>query len=642
MQHFTAIRRSWGPNGVGLLVVAITLALSMVPREARAQSGPAVSYRVTVPEPEHHWLQIEVTFPGLGSAPLRARMSRSSPGRYAVHEFAKNVFSVEAYTGAGRRLPASRPDVDEWRVTGHDGTVRIVYRIFGDHADGTYMAVDTTHAHLNMPATFIWAMGLEDRPIEITFTPPAGSGWTVGTQLFPTTNRFAFTAPNLQYFMDSPTELARLLESAFSVAEADGRQARFRILAHADAAQADVDALATLVARLVREQRAVFGEFPRFEPGHYTFLLDYVAWADGDAMEHRNSTYISQPGVSLRTPAGRLSVLETISHEFFHVWNVERIRPAGLEPFDFTRENITCCLWLAEGFTEYYGPLALRRAGLASQTPFMPVVALMNGPARQVRSAVEMSEHGPFADAGVANDVDDRSRTFLSYYSVGAAIAMGLDLSIREQSQGRLSLDDYMRRLWDRYGAVAAPAPGHVARPYTLADLRRELGDLTGDVTFANTFFDRYVEGRELMDYTRLLALSGYAVRPVAPERAWLGRFAVQEEAGGLLVGGSRWENRASLVPFGTPAYTAGLDRGDLVVSIDDQPATTASWEAIGRRRPGDRVRLTLVRRDGTRVTTTVVVEADPTVQIVPGETVAPLSASQRAFRDAWMGTKVR
>lgn len=184
--------------------------------------------------------------------------------------------------------------------------------------------------------------------------------------------------------------------------------------------------------------------------------------------------------------------------------------------------------------------------------------------------------------------------------------------------------------------------PGTSHGLYTLADLRRELGDLTGDVTFANTFFDRYVEGRELMDYTRLLALSGYAVRPVAPERAWLGRFAVQEEAGGLLVGGSRWENRASLVPFGTPAYTAGLDRGDLVVSIDDQPATTASWEAIGRRRPGDRVRLTLVRRDGTRVTTTVVVEADPTVQIVPGETVAPLSASQRAFRDAWMGTKVR
>ena len=621
-----------------VLLTLLAFAVSAAP--AAAQSGPPVQYRVTIPEPEHHWLQVEATFEGLGAMPLRARMSRSSPGRYAVHEFAKNVFRVEAWDGTGRPLTITRPDVDEWRVEAHGGTVRLVYRIFGDQADGTYMAVDTTHAHLNMPATFMWAVGLDTRPISIAFTPPPGSGWTVGTQLMPTADPFVFTAPNLQYFLDSPTEIARLLESTFEVADG-GRQARFRLVAHADATQADLDALARLVERLVREQRAVFGAFPVFEPGAYTFLLDYVPWADGDAMEHRNSTYISDPGVSIRTAAGRTSALDAISHEFFHVWNVERIRPAGLEPFDFTRENITCCLWLAEGFTQYYGPLLLRRAGLVPQLSLSPISVVMNSPARAVRSPVEMSEHGPFADAGVANDIHDRSRTFISYYTDGAALAFGLDLMIRERTAGRLSLDDFMRRLWERFGAVPASAPGLVARPYTLADLRGELADLVGDRTFADAVFDRHIEGREVIDYGRLLGLAGYVVRRVAPDRASMGPVPIQEDARGLLIGGDRFRSASALVPFGTPAYAAGLDRGDLVVSIDGQAATMAAWQAVLRRRPGEVVRLTIERRDGTRAAVTLTLAADPTIQVVAAETIGPLSDAARSFRDAWLRTRV-
>lgn len=605
---------------------------------AQAQTAP-VRYRVTFPEPEHHWLQVEVTFPSIGSAPLRARMSRSSPGRYAVHEFAKNVFQVEAFDGAGRALKPSRPDVDEWRIDGHDGTVRLVYRIFGDHADGTYMAVDTTHAHLNMPATFMWAVGLDDRPIDIAFAPPRASGWRVGTQLFPTADPLAFTAPNLQYFMDSPTELARFVESSFAVPDTGGRQARFRLLAHTDASQADLDALATLVERLVREHRAVFGAFPAFEPGHYTFLLDYVPWAEGDAMEHRNSTYISDPGASIRTPAGRQDALDAISHEFFHVWNVERIRPAGLEPFDFTRENITCCLWLAEGFTQYYGPLLLRRAGLADAMPFGAIPVVMTDQARLVRSPVEMSEHAPFADAGIANDVDDRGRTFISYYTYGAAVAMGLDLAIRDRTGGRASLDTFMRRLWDTYGMDANPRPGYVARPYTLADLRRELGDVVGDPAFAATFFERHVEGRETIDYGTLLARAGYVVQPSAPSRGWLGTIAVEEDGRGLVVG-TRPDARA-LAPFDTPIYRAGLDRGDRIVAIDGGPATGVAWRALSQRAPGTAIPLMVERRDGTRQPVVLTLGADPSVRVLPAEPNA-LTEAQRLFRDTWLGTQIR
>ena len=190
-----------------LLHVAVLLLSCAVSSEGR-QDLPAIAYRVSFPAPEHHWLEVEVTFRAIGTAPLRARMSRSSPGRYAVHEFAKNVFFAEAFDGTNRALAIARPDADEWQVSGHDGTVRLVYRIFGDHADGTYMGVDTTHAHLNMPATFMWAIGLEMRPIRVTFVLPAGSAWKAATQLYPTPAPLEFTAPNLQYFMDSPIELS--------------------------------------------------------------------------------------------------------------------------------------------------------------------------------------------------------------------------------------------------------------------------------------------------------------------------------------------------------------------------------------------------------------------------------------------------
>jgi predicted metalloprotease with PDZ domain len=619
--------------------VAATLAVALaVWARVWAQGGPSVVYTVTFPEPEHHWLQVEIRFTDLEDGPLRARMSRSSPGRYAVHEFAKNVFWIEAYDAAGAPLGVERSGVDEWRVDGHRGTVRLVYRLFGDHPDGTYMAVDTTHAHLNMPATFLWGVGLESRPIRITFVPPAESGWTAGTQLFPTADALTFTAPNLQYFMDSPTELARFVTSTFTVPGAP--PARFRVMVHGDGSQADVDGLASLVERLAGEHRAVFGEFPAFENGTYTFLLDYVPWAESDAMEHRNSTMITDPNVSLRTPEGRREALDSISHEFFHAWNVERIRPHGLEPFDFTRQNVTCCLWLGEGFTSYYGPLLLLRAGLGTQLPLGSVVSVINGSGRHVRSAVQMSEHAPFADAAVSVDLDDRSRTFISYYTHGAALALGLDLALRERSNHAVSLDDYMRALWREFGAVNEPRTGYVARPYTLGDLRRVLAAVANDDAFANEFFDRYVEGRDVMDYARLLALGGYELRRTAPDRGWIGAVEVQEDARGLTIGGSGWTGQLSLVPFNTPAYRAGLDHGDLIRTIDGERATLARWRALTSRKPGDQVRLEIERRGGSRRTLVIALEPDPSLQVLPMEMLGSLSPAQQAFRQQWVGTK--
>jgi predicted metalloprotease with PDZ domain len=613
----------------------ISSVLSALLWAAPAAAQTPITYRVTFPEPEHHWLQVEMTVSDLGSQPLRARMSRSSPGRYAVHEFAKNVFSVESYDGRGARLTADRPDVDEWRIAGHDGTVRVVYKIFGDRADGTYMGVDTTHAHMNIPATFMWAMGLESRPVRVTFVPPAGSGWTVGTQLYATPDPFTFTAPNLQYFMDSPTELTNWLTSQFTLDNGALGPATIRVFVHSDGTQADVDALTKMIERVAREHVAVYGELPVFEPGHYTFLLDYVPWGSGDGMEHRNSTSISNPRISPRTAQGRETALGTISHEFFHTWNVERIRPAGLEPFDFTRENITCCLWLAEGFTQYYGPLLITRAGFQAGAPTGAALALIASSGRTVRSAVQMSEHGPFADAGVSIDVNDRGRTFLSYYTYGAAVALALDLSLRDLTNGRITLDDYMRLLWQKHGKPGTKVPGFVSSPYTLRDLRLLLAELTGNPAFANEFFDRYIEGREVADYARLLGRAGYLLRPRNPDAAYAGSLQLQTAQEGVLVIG--------LTPFETPAYAAGIDFGDTIVTIDGVPATLAAWNNLSSRKPGDEVPITIRRRGGTTVDRTLKLVADPEMQVVPQEqTGTPLTPEQQAFRAAWLVSRAR
>jgi len=635
-----------------LLVIAfIVTARGVVPSLAQSPAPPII-YNVTFPEPEHHWMQVEVTLTHLGRQPLDMHMSRSSPGRYAVAEFAKNVFSLEAFNGKEQKLSFTRPDADVWRIAGHDGTVRVVYKIFGDYANGTFFGIDTTHAHLNMPAAFMWAAGHDDDAMRITFVPPAGLKWQIGTQLYSTSDPNTFASPNLQYFMDSPVELSDFLTTSFTVPNTDGTPANFRLVAHSDASQSDVDDLAKMVQRLVREQMAVFGEFPKYEPGNYTFLLDYVPWGAGDGMEHRNSTSISNPGLSIRTREGRLSALGTISHEFFHNWNIERIRPAGLEPFDFTRENVTCCLWLGEGFTQYYGPLLITRVGLGGSrsggAPVGAAVQVINAPGRAVRSAVQMSEYAPFADgAGTFVDATDGSRTFLSYYTYGAGIALALDLSLRDISGGKLSLDDYMKVLWTGYGKPGGPAPGIVGRPYTLSDLRNVLAGLTGNRKFADDFFDKYVEGRDLPDYPHLLGLAGYALKMAPGGQAWIGNVSVIETPEGLLIGaaGGRGGSRDNPVPFNTPLYDAGVDSGDLVRTIDGRPAALSIWNSIPARKPGEHITLGVVRRGGLAVTKTVTLKQDPTAQqVAPVESLpgGALTPAQRAFREAWLATKVK
>ncbi len=617
------------------LVPAVLICL-VVAMPASAQAP--VTYRVSIPAPEHHYAQIEVTFPNVPAGTLEARMSRSSPGRYAVHEYAKNVFELQAFDGKGKPLVTTRPSAYQWDVAGHDGTVRIVYKIYGDHVDGTYLGIDPTHAHMNMPATLLWARGFDSRSVRITFDAPKSPAWVVATQLFPTDDPWTFTAPNLQYLMDSPTELSSQTIRTFKVRGPDKKEVTIRTAIHHDAGDAEINEYVRGAEKIVREQGAVFGEFPDFEPGYYTFLGDYVPWGGGDGMEHRNSTVVAA-AVSLRTPGMVADVLDTVSHEFFHAWNVERIRPKTLEPFDFEQANISGELWLAEGFTQYYGDLIMARTGLSKREEAAAglaraAIAVINGPGRQFRSAVQMSQMAPFTDAARAIDRTNQSTTFIWYYTYGSAIALALDLSLRDRSNGKISLDDYMQAMWRVHGKPGGPQPGLVGKPYTLADARARLAEVCGDRAFADEFFDKYIEGREVADYTRLLLRAGYVLRKRNPGSPWLGPANLVDSSGTI----------NNLMPWGSPAFEAGLDQGDVIVDVEGKAMASGVLQAaIKSRKPGDRLTVTYKRRGGATGTTTITLKEDPSLEAVTLEsTGATLTPDQKAFRESWLGPKAK
>ena len=222
-------------------------------------------------------MQVEVSFDDLDARPLELRMSRSSPGRYSLHDFAKNVYDVHAFAADGRELATTQPDPYGWTVADHGSSLRVTYKVFGDRVDGTYLAVDTTHAHINMPAAVMWARGLDDRPIALTLAEPAGQRWQAATQLH-AAGALEFTAPNLQYLMDSPLEFGPIAIRQFAV---DGRTFRFAL--HSEGGEVRLDSFVQEVEKIVRKEEEIFGEYPVYEPGSYTFLADYLPYADATA-----------------------------------------------------------------------------------------------------------------------------------------------------------------------------------------------------------------------------------------------------------------------------------------------------------------------------------------------------------------------
>jgi len=593
-----------------------------------AQAQNEITYEVSFPNIAHHEAEISMRIDNLPVAPLKFRMSRSSPGRYATHEFGKNIYQVKALDAAGKPLSVQQTAGDEYLISKPGKAVKISYTLYGNWIDGTYAAFDESHAHMNMPAVFIWPVGYDARPRTVQFNYPEQWNWKVATQLKPLGSN-KFYAPNLQYFMDSPIEITNHKSISWDVSGPDGKKQTIHYIAHSFDTQQGVDSFAVLLKKIVEEQKAIWGEMPKFDYGHYYFIHDVNPENYDDGMEHRNSTIIT-----INTPqveGHEQEVISTFSHEFFHAWNVERLRPKSLEPFDFTHSNITNELWIAEGFTQYYSRLVLKRTDIRSlgQTLlFLKLVVngALNTPGARDFSPLESSRYAVLADEAASIDFTNTANIFTTYYTYGAAVALALDLRLR--AEFKLSLDDYMRRLWSTNGKTEIP--------YTEADLEKALAAITANPAFAADFFNKYIRGTAKNDYAALLLKAGFVTRKVAPKKAWTGLPALDYTERGARI--------TSNTLKGTPAYLAGLDMGDVILTVNGNAIKDQSELSgiVARRKTGESLDIRYMRR-GEEKTTRLITAEDPQLEVVAIEqTGGQLTAEMRLFRDNWLNTKVR
>src|ERR1700761_8771751 len=231
-----------------------------------------LSYIVSFPNLAHHEARVEMVVSDLTNRTAIFRMSRSSPGRYATHEFGKNVYDVKAMDQNGKALTVNRTDGDIYEIPRHNGYIRFQYTLYGNYADGTYVGLDPTNVHFNMPGAFMWLKGAENLPITIHFNVPAEWHWTVATQLQPTGDSLTFQARNFQYFMDCPTKIGPLHYRKWEGKNPDGKVYTFRIALDGGNDDTTFTAFSEKIQKIVRQEQAVFGETPAYDYGTYTFL----------------------------------------------------------------------------------------------------------------------------------------------------------------------------------------------------------------------------------------------------------------------------------------------------------------------------------------------------------------------------------
>ena len=559
--------------------------------------GQSNSYSISFENAVHHEAEITATFPSLGPGPLSVHMGRSSPGRYALHEFAKNVYNFKATDSQGKPLDIHRPNPYQWEISGHDGEVKISYTLFANRGDGTYAQIDETHAHLNIPATFVYVPSLSDRKIEVDFRIREDLNWKVATQMPKVTGNI-YMAPNLQYFMDSPTEISDFDMRQFTV-DNNGHQQTIAFVLHHNGTEAELDTYFEQVKKVVLAEKEVFGELPNYDFDTYTFLACYIPHASGDGMEHRNSTILTDTeGLA---EGGMKNNIGTVAHEFFHCWNVERIRPKSLEPFNFGQANMSGELWFAEGFTSYYTNFILCRAGIITPEEYIEGLTgtfnyVWNSPARKFFNPIEMSYQAPFVDAATSVDPVNRENTFISYYSYGSVLGLALDLSLR---QNKLNLDDFMKLVWHTYGKKEVP--------YTLQDLRETLVQYAGK-EFGNRFFDRYIHNSEMPDYEELFNTVGVVLKRATDKPYFGASVGINQFGAGIVQRNT---------PIGSPAYKAGLDFGDVITAVNNTPLTSNQnfGELMAQYKVGDSIKIAYTRF-GSPKSTTVVLSANPTYTI--------------------------
>jgi predicted metalloprotease with PDZ domain len=578
----------------------------------------AVHYRVSMPRPHSHLFEVEATFPA-GPDVLDALLPVWTPGSYLVREYARHLQDVTAVGSRGELLPMQRTDKRTFRVRAGGRAVMLRYRVYANELTVRTSHLDGSHGYFNGATLFLYTDATRNHPHRVTVVAP--EDWRTFSALEQQDG--VFFAPDYDTLIDSPFEVGPHTPLSFVAAGVP-----HEVVVWGDTVP-DPDKLTADLQRICEAEARLLGGLPM---KRYLFLV-YLTDKGRGGLEHQASTALLFPRAAMLNSRGWEDFLTLAAHEYFHLWNVKRIKPRALVPFDYSQENYTTLLWAFEGMTSYYDNLFVRRAGLMSANRYLTrlgetLTTLHGTPGRRVQT---------LADASLMSWIkhyrpdENSANSAISYYLKGEVVCALLDLEIRRATGDTRGLDDVVRLLWQRYGDGSGVPEDGVEK-------------LVNEVAGKNLtpFFDRAVRSTEELDYSVLSHVGleiGLRVRESSTDKGGTppprkGNEAKPKGWLGLSLKGS---STVASVMEGSPAMEAGLYPEDEVVALDGYKTDGAGLlSRCEDRRPGETVRVTVFRRD--KLMEIPVALGQKPADVVYLSRVDKPSEAQKAAYQAWLG----
>ena len=575
---------------------------------------PALSYHIAIDEPQTHYIDVTMRLDNWNKDELTLKLPVWTPGSYLVREFARKIDSFAATTADGKALKSEKTRKNTWRInTQNTQNIVVKYRVYAFEFSVRTSFVDIDHASINPASVLMFADGLQDQAATLHIKPY--SHWkSISTPLDPIgSDPFALQVPNYDTLVDSPIEIGNHEIHKFVAAGIPHE------LAIIGSGNYNVANMIADIQKIASEEAAVFGEHPC---SRYLILNHNTDGMYG-GLEHLNSCSLTFPRWDYANKYGRWQGL--MSHEYFHLWNVKRVRPKELGPFDYDNENYTHLLWLSEGTTSYYDDLILRRNGLLSVDAYLNIVAgnindLENKPGDKVQSVAESSWDAWIKYYRADEHFDNIS---MSYYMKGAVISNLLDLEILHNTKGKKSFDDVLRYLYDEYYKKQG-------RGITDAEMQKAVEKIAGKSL--DQFFADYIFGTQTPDYNQYLGYAGLRLENTNSNNSkiWLG-MTTKTDNGKLLI--------AKTLSTGN-AYRYGLNVNDEIIAIDNYRVNNDALleTLLNRKKAGDEV-VFLISRAGILKTIPVVLATDSTVSYRIVRVDKPNSAQRKIYHQ-WLKTE--
>jgi predicted metalloprotease with PDZ domain len=590
------------------IIIGLGVLLSM---STTANSQVKIGFEVSFKEPQAHYAEVEMNISGLTKEFVDVKMPVWAPGSYLVREFSRNIERFKA-TAGGKDLVFEKIRKNTWRIHGvKSKSIQINYGVYGNEVSVRTPFIDASHAFLSSTAIFMYPDGMLASPSTVKIIP--FKGWSkVSTGLEPVAGQaFTYYAPNFDILFDSPLEVGNQEVFDFMASGVKHEVAMF------NGGNYDVARLKIDMAKVVEQETAIYGENPN---KHYTFIVHNFAQGGG-GLEHLNSTVLGAAHNQYTSPEGYNGFLQLVAHEYHHLWNVKRLRPVALGPFDYDNENYTSNLWIAEGFTAYYENKVMLRAGFTTEDKFISdlanaVAGVENTPGTRIQSAAQASY-----DAWIKyyRPNENSSNTSVSYYNKGEVIGLMMDLEISNATKGAKSLDDVMKAMYLQCKSLK--------RGYTDAEFKSKVEQISG-ISF-NEFWAKYINGTDPVPYQKNLAYAGIQVNN-DNEGKNIPYLGVASRNQGRIV--------IAAVSRNSAAWLGGLNVGDVVVSIDGAPAEAMieSMPAITGKKPGDVIKVNIIR-DEAPMELSITLKANPNLRLIASKNDQATTA-QLSVRKKWMG----